>query len=60
MIINNPTINNKSKIGTGKNNIEELNKEAKFFYNKNQVEFSTYKPLSSEEKRKIRDKLRNT
>ena len=60
LIINNPTINNKSKIGTGKNNIEELNKEAKFFYNKNQVEFSTYKPLSSEEKRKIRDKLRNT
>ena len=51
-MIDNPTINNKSKIGTGKNNIDTLNKQAKSFYNENQVEFSTYKYLSSEEKKK--------
>ncbi len=56
----NPTINNKSKIGTGENNIDELNKEAKFLYNKGEVDFSTYEPLSSEQKRKIRDKLRDS
>ena len=59
LMANNPTINNKSKIGTGENNIDTLNQQAKSFYNENQVEFSTYKPLSSEEKKKIRDKLRN-
>ena len=59
LMVNNPSINNKSKIGTGENNIDTLNQQAKSFYNENQVEFSTYKPLSSEEKKKIRDKLRN-
>ena len=59
LMVNNPPINNKSKIGTGENNIDTLNQQAKSFYNENQVEFSTYKPLSSEEKKKIRDKLRN-
>ena len=58
-MIDNPTINNKSKIGTGENEIDELNKEAKFLYKKGEVDFSTYEPLSSEQKRKIRDKLRN-
>ena len=32
-MIDNPTINNKSKIGTGENSIDELNKETKFLYN---------------------------
>ena len=58
-MINNPTINNKSKIGTGKNSIDELNKETKFLYNNGEVDFATYESLSSEQKKKIRDKLRN-
>ena len=37
-----------------------VNKEAKFLYNKGEVDFSTYEPLSSEQKRKIRDKLRDS
>ena len=59
-MIDNPTIINKSKIGTGVNDIEELNKEAKFLYNKGEVDFSTYEPLPSEQKKKIRDKLRDS
>ena len=59
-MIDNPTIINKSKIGTGVNDIEELNKESKFLYNKGEVDFSTYKPLPPEQKKKIRDKLRDS
>ena len=58
-MIDNPTIINKSKIGTGVNDIEELNKEAKFLYNKGEVDFSKYEPLPSEQKKKVRDKLKN-
>ena len=58
-IIDNPIIINKSKIGTGLNKTEELDKEAKFLYKQGEVYFPTYKPLPSEQKRKIRDKLRN-
>ena len=58
-IIDNPIIINKSKIGTGVNKTEELDKEAKFLYKQREVDFSTYEPLPSEQKRKIRDKLRN-
>ena len=58
-ITDNPIIINKSKIGTGVNDIEELNKEAKFLYKQGEVDFSTYEPLPSEQKKKIRDKLRN-
>jgi len=57
-VTDNPIIINKSKIGTGENDIEELNKEAKFLYNRGEVDFSTYEPLPSEQKKKIRDKLR--
>ena len=58
-MIDNPTINNKSKIGTGENSIDELNKETKFLYNKSEVDFSTYESLPSEQKKKVRDKLKN-
>ena len=58
-MIDNPTINNKSKIGTGKNSIDKLNKETKFLYNKDEVDSSTYEPLPSEQKKKVRDKLKN-
>ena len=58
-ITDNPIIINKSKIGTGVNDIEELNKEAKFLYKQGEADFPTYKPLPSKQKRKIRDKLRN-
>ena len=58
-MIDNPTINNKSKIGTGKNSIDELNKETKFLYNKGEVDLSIYEPLPSEQKKKVRDKLNN-
>ena len=58
-MIDNPTINNKSKIGTGENSIDELNKETKFLYNNGEVDFATYESLPSEQKKKIRDKLRN-
>ena len=58
-ITDNPIIINKSKIGTGLNKTEELDKEAKFLYKQGEVYFPTYKPLPSEQKRKIRDKLRN-
>ena len=58
-MIDNPTINNKSKIGTGKNSIDKLNKETKFLYNKGEVDSSTYEPLPSEQKKKVRDKLKN-
>ena len=58
-ITDNPIIINKSKIGTGVNKTDELNKEAKFLYKQRKVNFPTYESLPSKQKRKIRDKLRN-
>ena len=44
---------------SGENSIDELNKETKFLYNNGEVDFATYESLSSEQKKKKRDKLRN-
>tara|TARA_B100001121_G_scaffold290290_1_gene290017 strand:- start:715 stop:1644 length:930 start_codon:yes stop_codon:yes gene_type:complete len=54
----NPTIINKSKIGTGKNKLQDLNRETKHQYNEGKVDFNVYKPLNSDQKRKVRDKLK--
>ena len=55
----NPLILNKSKIGKGKNKLETLNKEAKNLFKEGKVDNPSYIILSSVQKRKVRDKLKN-
>ena len=55
----NPLILNKSKIGKGKNKLETLNKEAKNLFKEGKVDNPSYIDLSSVQKQKVRDKLKN-
>ena len=59
LLDDNPIILNKSKIGKGTNKLETLNKEAKNLFKQGKVDNPSYILLSSVQKRKVRDKLKN-